>query len=36
MLSRVIESINESGTLEREPQIEGRNMVAILAPKKTS
>ncbi len=34
MMSRIIESIEDSGVLEREPRMEGRNMVMMLSPHK--
>lgn len=34
MLARVVESLEDIGTVEREPRMEGRNMIMILTPKK--
>lgn len=36
MLNKVIEYIEDNGVIEREARVEGRNMVMILAPRKTT
>ena len=32
MMSRIIESIEDNGVIEREPRMEGRNMIMVVAP----
>ena len=34
ILERLVESIDEAGVVEREPRVEGRNMIMMLAPVK--